>query len=77
MYGFINWQYSIIHFRQEEDRMRVFESIGDMLLKVADYIYSMTSSMLGGEEIPPKELKEKSRKDTLEQWGTIWKRLKG
>ena len=41
--------------------MRIFESIGDMLLQVSDYIYSMTSSMLGGEEIPPEELKMRNR----------------
>ena len=40
--------------------MSIFESIGDMLLQVSDYIYSMTSSMLGGEEIPPEELKERN-----------------
>ena len=34
--------------------MNVF---GDVMLTLAEYIYSLTSGLLGGEEIPPEEVR--------------------
>lgn len=34
----------------------MMEWIGDMLIAAAEYIYSLTSNFLGGEETPPRAL---------------------
>lgn len=38
--------------------MNMIERIGVLLINAADYIYNLTSAVLGGEEEPPKELEE-------------------
>ena len=38
--------------------MDIMEYLGNILIEAADYIYSLTSNFLGGEEEPPKELEE-------------------
>lgn len=36
--------------------MSIMESIGEFLVNAADFIYSLTSGILGGEEEAPEEL---------------------
>ena len=35
------------------------ESLGEMLLWAAEFIYSLTSGILNGEETPPEALKKR------------------
>ena len=36
---------------------KMINVFGDAMLALAEYIYSLTSGLLGGEEIPPKEIR--------------------
>ncbi len=54
-------QASIKIVREEDIALRkLIGAFGSIMLIVAEYIYSLTSGLLGGEETPPEELREKA-----------------